>query len=201
MDGIHLISTGKQTTDQLIEKVLDVHLRVDYIHLREKSWSAKEYIRVINELVARGISRKKIIINDRIDIAVANELLGVQLKAHGINPQQVKQHYPQLKIGCSVHSIAEAKEKEASGADFLLYGHIFKTASKADLQPRGLKNLKEIVNQVCLPVIAIGGIQPSNVNEVLQTGAVGIAVLSGILLAKDVKQASLQYEKKINEAR
>src|SRR5699024_112986 len=85
---------------------------------------------------------------------------------------------------------------EEAGADYLIYGHIFKTKSKIGKSPKGLNKLKEVINQTELPIIAIGGIKPNNVKEVFDVGADGIAVLSGILLAKNVKNQSYEYYKK-----
>ncbi len=200
MGGIHLISTSKQTMDEFIKKVKEIHTDVDYIHLREKDWKAKDYVKAINKLVEAGISRQKIIINDRVDIAVTEELLGVQLTMHSLDAFIVKRKFPHLKIGCSVHNIQEARNKAAQGADYLIYGHIFKTDSKVNLPPKGLANLESVVNEIKIPVIAIGGIKPDDVQSVFRTGAKGIAVLSGILLADDVKQASLEYKEKITES-
>ena len=200
MNGIHLISTGKQTIEEFIKKVKEIHTDVNYIHLRERAWSAKDYVEAINKLVEAGVARNMIIINDRVDIAVTENLLGVQLTTHSLEPFIVKQKFPQLKIGCSVHNIEEAKEKAAEGADFLIYGHIFKTDSKVNLPPQGLANLQSVVSAVNIPVIAIGGIKPGNIQSVFETEAKGIAVLSGILLADDIKQASLEYREKITES-
>src|SRR5699024_3383285 len=102
------------------------------------------------------------------------------------------------KVGCSVHSLTESKEKEEAGADYLNYGHIFKTKSKIGKSPKGLNKLKEVINQTELPIIAIGGIKPNNVKEVLEVGEFGLAILSGILREKNVKNQSYEYYKQVN---
>lgn len=196
MNSLHIISTGKQSKKEFIEKVIQVHSSVDYIHLRERSWNASDYIEVIGKLVGAGIRKDKIIVNDRIDIAVTERIGGVQLASHSIEIQKVKQYFPDLYTGCSVHSVIEAKEKERLGADFLIFGHIFETNSKVGLPPRGLKQLKDLTSSVTIPVIAIGGIKPSNVQSILDMGASGIAVLSGILL-DDSPNAVLKYTEKL----
>lgn len=129
---------------------------------------------------------------------MTEELYGVQLASHSLSCTAVKTHFPHLKVGCSVHSLTESKEKEEAGADYLIYGHIFKTKSKIGKSPKGLNKLKEVINQTELPIIAIGGIKPNNVKEVFDVGADGIAVLSGILLAKNVKNQSYEYYKQVN---
>lgn len=201
MHGLHIISTGKQTKDEFIEKVKKIYSHVDYIHLRERNWTAKDHIFVIEQLVADGVPQEKIIINDRVDIAVTQSVGGVQLTSHSIDVGDVKKFFPSLHIGCSVHSVEEALEKEERGADFLIYGHIFETSSKMGLAPRGLKSLHKITSSVKLPVIAIGGITPNNLPSVLREGACGIAVLSGILLEKDTISAALKYREKLDGKR
>ncbi|MEI3614355.1 thiazole tautomerase TenI [Pseudogracilibacillus sp. SO30301A] len=201
MKGLHIISTGKQSTDEFIKKVKAIHAKIDFIHIRERNWTAKDHIAVIRKLIAVGVDPKKIIINDRVDIAVTGRVGGVQLTSHSLDVCDVKKYFPSLQIGCSVHSVEEALEKEEQGANYLIYGHIFKTNSKIGLPPRGLKNLSKITSSVKVPVIAIGGITPINLSTVLQEGASGIAVLSGILLAEDCTIATLKYREKLDEKR
>lgn len=198
-DELHVISTGQQTSDQLIEIISYIHHDIDFIHLREKTWTANEYITVIQSLSEYGVPLEKIIVNDRIDVAHVMNCGGVQLAHHSIDVHLLAGKYDNLRIGCSVHSVADAIEIEASGADYLLYGHIFDTRSKPGLSPRGLENLASIIESVTIPVIAIGGITPENVESVIHAGASGIAVLSGVLLATDPYEAVQIYRQKLNK--
>lgn len=197
MNGLHIISTGQQTKDEFVEKVSTIQKFVDFIHLREREWSATDHIDVIERLIKAGLPQEKIIINDRVDIAVIEQTGGVQLASHSLDIQKVKRFFPDLAIGCSVHDIAEAMEKERSGADYLIFGHIFSTHSKPGLPPRGLDELERLVSSVTIPVIAIGGIRPSHVFQILDTGAKGVAVLSGVLLEDDSLQAAAKYKEKL----
>ncbi len=197
LNDLHIVSTGLQNKEELIEKLIAVSAHVDFVHLRERSWSAREHIEVIDQLVQEGLPREKIIINDRIDLAVTECLGGVQLTSHSIPIQKVKKHFPHLKIGCSVHSVDEAISQEKLGADYLIYGHIFETNSKAGTPPRGLLAFQHLASSVNIPVIAIGGIKPSNIQSVMEMGASGIAVLSGILLENDSLNAALKYREKL----
>lgn len=190
---LHIISTGRQTTTELVEKVTQIHSFIDFLHLRERNWTAKQHMMVIESLIDIGVPSEKIIINDRIDIAAKMNVGGVQLANHSLDATFVKQQFPQLKIGCSVHGLEEAKYQEKAGADFLIYGHVFKTASKEGAPPRGIACLRQVVNSVQIPVIAIGGVKPENMNLIFSTGAAGVAVLSGVLLADDVKMAVKKY--------
>ncbi|RAK19444.1 thiazole tautomerase (transcriptional regulator TenI) [Anoxybacillus vitaminiphilus] len=181
----HVISTGQQSNERLIEVITHIHPYVDAIHLREKQKTAKELAALISVLIAKGVPAEKIMINDRVDVAVVCGAAGVQLAYHSLNVKAVKEHFPSLRVGCSVHSLEEAQEAERDGADYCLYGHIFPTDCKAGLAPRGLFELEVVAKQIHIPVIAIGGIRPNNVEKVLQAGAKGIAVMSGVFLADD----------------
>ncbi|MFZ5969616.1 MAG: thiamine phosphate synthase [Bacillota bacterium] len=93
-------------------------------------------------------------------------------------------------VGASIHSIEEAADAEKQGASYLLAGHIFETDCKKGAAPKGLELLQGIKAQVSIPVIALGGIQPDNVQQVMSAGADGIAVMSYIMTAKDPYRAA-----------
>lgn len=190
---LHLISTGEQSGKQLVEKVKNIHGEVDYIHLREKNWSEIELKDTIQHLIDTGVPKEKIILNTFASIANDYKLKGVQIPSYQNDLSQVRAKFPHLTIGCSVHSVEEAINKEIEGADFLIFGHVFPSASKRGKLPRGLDALQRVVAHVDIPVIAIGGITPERMKEVMQTGVGGIAVLSGILKAEDVGHAANQY--------
>lgn len=195
---LHVISTGKQSKETLIEIIDWIHPSIDFIHLREKSWSARKLAAVVQQLVATGVPANKIIINDRVDVAHMMNCGGVQLAHHSMNVSEVKKSFPHLRVGCSVHSVKEAINKQKQKADYLLYGHIFSTLSKRGLAPRGIGNLQKIVKATHIPVIAIGGITPERTPSVIQAGASGVAVLSGILLADDPLEAVKRYRNKLD---
>lgn len=195
---LHIISTGKQTPNELINKVLQISNNIDFLHIRERTWTAKQHLETIDRLIEYGLSREKIVINDRVDVAIAAKVSTVQLASHSVDVSFVRSKFPSMKIGCSVHSKEEAVQKEKEGAHYLLYGHIFSTNSKKGMAPRGLDCLKEVVSSVHIPVVAIGGISPENMQPVFQSGAKGVAVLSGILLADDVKDAVKRYREKLH---
>lgn len=189
----HVITTGQQPEDQLIEIVTNIHPYVDRIHLREKKKTAKELAQIVMALIKKGVPKEKLIINDRVDVAVALQLKGVQLAYHSLNAKLVKESFPSLTVGCSIHSMKEAMDAQSDVADYAIYGHIFETVCKPQSLPRGLKELEEIVKKVRIPIIAIGGIKPNNVEDILQVGANGIAVMSGVFLADDPIHAAKTY--------
>lgn len=174
--------------EQLREILIDIHPYVTSIHLREKQKTARELFQAV-ELLAKDIPLSKIIINDRVDVAVASRAAGVQLAYHSLDAALVKKAFPQMKIGTSIHSYEEAKQ---AGADYLLYGHVFSSTSKPGLPPKGLEELTRLT-QLDIPVIAIGGITVENTRHVLHAGAAGIAVMSGVLEAQDPITAVKAY--------
>ncbi|MGP4041967.1 DUF561 domain-containing protein [Gracilibacillus sp. D59] len=193
MQGIHLISNGRLTENdlQFVPENID---KVDFIHLREKTKTAKEIVEMIDLLVESGVPADRIIINDRVDVAWVKKCKGVQLAFHSIPVADVKNSFP-IRIGKSVHSLVEAIAAEQNGADFLLYGHIFPSNSKQGIEPRGVAALTELTENVSIPVIAIGGITELNMSEVLDAGASGVAIMSGVWDAEDPTNALKCYRK------
>lgn len=191
---VHIISTGQQSVDTLAQIIVKIDLLITAVHIREKSWQSTNFISFFQELQKAGINRKKVIINGIQSEGILTRAGGIHLpEREMMHILNLKKHNPTLSISCSVHSLTAAKQAEALGADRLIYGHIFKTQSKPDLAPRGLEKLAKICSGVALPVIAIGGITSENTACVIETGAAGIAVLSGILLAQDPVRAAGEY--------
>ncbi len=154
-------------------------------------------VEAIDRLLSQGVPSEKIIVNNRIAVAHVTGVRGVQLTHQSIGLPKVKNYYDHLRIGCSVHSTDEAINAADHGADYLVYGHIFESGSKPGLAPRGLKNLQDVAESTTVPVIAIGGITPENTRDVLAAGASGIAVLSGVLLARNPLEAVRSYRRQL----
>lgn len=133
---------------------------------------------MIDRLAEEGVDKRKLIINDRVDIALFHHIHRVQLPSHGFSVKSVRSRFPHLKIGKSVHSPEEAVQAETEGADYVLFGHIFETDCKKGRKGRGALSLAEVKAAVRIPVIAIGGITEQRLAEVKM--ADGIAVMSGI---------------------
>lgn len=193
MMRLHLISTGSIHPIDEIKTFQSLQPYTDQLHLREPNLSAAELLDLIDALLAHGYSLDQLTVHDRVDVAhVAG--IGVQLTRRSLRVRDVRRHFPDLVIGKSVHSLAEALAAEAEGADRLLYGHIYSTASKPNVPPRGIDALKQVVTFTTKPVIAIGGITPERMPEIAATGATGIAVLSGILGQSDPLAAVKRYQ-------
>jgi len=181
---LHIISTGDQPVDTFANIAGEINEYVDYFHIREKQMTAQQVYHMVDVVHKRGIPLSKIVINDRVDVAWSMKVSGVQLAYHSLEVDVVKRHFPQLRVGRSIHSLQEAREAFEHGADFGLYGHIYQTDSKPGLTPRGLEGLKQLTQSTELPIIAIGGIKPQHVKAIIEAGAAGIAVMSGVLKAK-----------------
>jgi thiazole tautomerase (transcriptional regulator TenI) len=112
---------------------------------------------------------------------------GVQIGARSISVRDVRQVAPGMLIGESVHEAAP------STADWVIAGHVFETPSHAGETPRGLEFVRAIVEKAGVPVIAIGGVKPSDVEALQRAGAYGVAIVRGIWHAVDSAQAARQY--------
>lgn len=192
---LHVISNGQMTFQQLTKAALQIESEIDYLHIREREKSTKELYEGVELLLTSGFPVSKLVINDRIDIAILFHIPRVQLGYRSVAIQSVKEKFSYLHVGYSVHSLEEAITAFQSGADSLLYGHIFQTNSKKGVPPRGLDEFSNIVEHTTIPVTAIGGITPYNAADVMEAGATGIAVMSGILgKEKPYEEAHLYKE-------
>ncbi|MCY9509768.1 thiamine phosphate synthase [Paenibacillus larvae] len=193
----HLITTGKQSVSCLIGIAEQVHSYVTAIHVREKKKSAAELIEIASSLLERGVPASKIYINDRLDVACSMNLGGCQLASHSVTAALARNACPGLRLGCSVHALEEAKSREADGADYILFGHLYPTACKPGIPPAGIPSLRQLCSRLSIPVLAIGGIIPGNVSEVLEAGAAGFAVMSGVWEAAEPLDAVHEYRKAV----
>jgi thiazole tautomerase (transcriptional regulator TenI) len=190
---LHAISTGKQSIDRLVDTALGIHPFVEVIHIREHDKSVSEIYEIGKRLLDGGVPPGKIIINNRVDAAIALGVKGVQLGFHSLPVEAVKNAFSSLSVGKSVHSFQEAVQAEKEGADYILYGHVFSTNSKDGIAPKGMEELQKITYHLNIPVIAIGGIKQKNVVKTMDTKVTGIAVLSGIFDAVDPIRAAKEY--------
>jgi thiamine-phosphate pyrophosphorylase len=141
------------------------------IQIREKDLPARELLRLVSTIreVAAG-TKTRVLVNDRLDIALAAGIDGVHLPADGLPPERVR---PLVKLlGVSTHTIEEAIEAEKARADFIVFGPIFESPGKSAI---GLDPLRKVAAAVKIPVLAIGGVNDRNAQGVLEAGAAGIA--------------------------
>jgi thiamine-phosphate pyrophosphorylase len=185
-ENIGLQRTHAEIAEQAIAGGADV------IQLRDKSCSSRELTEIARTL--RGITRRTstlFIVNDRLDVAIASGADGVHLGQGDMRCDVARQIAPPgFIIGVSVSNRKEALQAERDGADYVALSPTFFTGSKQDAGPgHGLTILREICRHVSVPVIAIGGIHPGNVSEVIAAGADGVAVISAVVGAADITAA------------
>lgn len=164
---------------------------VDWIQLREKDFSGKEWEELVRESLRRTSrfgSATRVFVNDRLDVALACGAGGVHLSENGIpvadacrlrdeffSPHNTKRDF---LVGVSCHSVGAALGAARAGADYIYFSPIFYTPSKANYgPPQGLERLAIVCKAVSIPVIAIGGISAENAAGCLQTGAAGVAAI------------------------
>ena len=135
------------------------------------------------------------IVNDRIDVALATGADGVHLGQEDMPIEIAREIVGDMIIGISASNLKEAKDAERKGADYIGAGSVFPTSTKEDAKYLGLNGLKEIVENVDIPIVAIGGINHDNVEKVLEIGVQGIAVISAIMGAPDIREATLRMRK------
>jgi thiamine-phosphate pyrophosphorylase len=167
---------------------------VTLVQLREKEIPSREYLelaqRVKEVTDQHGIP---LIINDRIDIALAIDADGVHLGPEDLSVPIARKLLGDGKIiGSSAASVDEALLFQAQGADYLGVGAIFSTATKRGTEKVGLEDLREIKSAVHIPVVAIGGIKAENARRVMETGVDGVAVVSAIMDQTDIREAARQ---------
>ena len=172
------------------------------VQLREKDLSSAELYRLAFEL--RAMTRSygaRLLINDRLDIALAVEADGVQLGINSLPVAAARRLLGrQMIIGYSAHAIDEALRVQDDGADFVTFSPVYYTPSKAAYgEPCGVKKLASAASALDIPVIALGGLKQANISETLSANVQGIAVISAILAASDPHVAVVSLLKKIEE--
>jgi len=186
----HLVPAGR-TLLATVEAALQGGVRA--VQLREKDLPASELLPLAEEL--RALTRRfaaRLLLNDRIDVALAVAADGVHLGGHSL-PAAVARHLlgPQRLIGVSTHHPAEIAAAAAAGADFVTFGPVFATPSKAAYgPPLGIDALRKACTAAALPVFALGGIKAAHIPLLRNNGVHGIAVISAIMAAVDPETAA-----------
>jgi thiazole tautomerase (transcriptional regulator TenI) len=175
---IHAVTDGTGLSENVITASSFLYPHVDAICLREKQLSEMAINLTVKEMIERGIPSGKLIVHSSPNIAVQHNLQGVHFAEFDERMKSFKHSYPYIQAGKSVHSVKTAKQAETDGADYIYFGHIFKTPSKKGLPGRGLYALREVTDAVSIPVVAIGGIDFGNMKTVFNAGATGAAMIS-----------------------
>ena len=183
-----------RTLYDTIHDLLDVG--VSAIQLREKDLNDTEFIKLAEPLCQLCHTYSaQFFINSRIKIAMNVGADGLHLPGDSISVRKViEETNHRFTIGSSVHTLAEARQREMEGADFITYSPIYPTLSKPGYGPVvGLDGLQKVAAEVNIPVFALGGITPERVAECLDAGAYGVAVMSGVMSPEDGAQQAKVY--------
>jgi thiamine-phosphate pyrophosphorylase len=177
---------------------------VDAVQLRDKTASAEEIARTaetLTELVHN--CGAKLIINSWVDIALKYGADGVHLVSRGVDYRAVvKQAGESLIVGCSTHNAGEVARAAEAGMDYAIIGPVYPTPSKAGMgEPLGTARLQEIAGGTHIPLIAIGGINPGRIAEVLSAGARGVAVMGYILESLNPEESARELRQMLDRHR
>jgi len=192
---LYVVTDRQLTAGRPLHLVVEAALRggARAFQLREKDLSPRDLYPLALEM--RQLTRTygaHLLINDRVDVALAVDADGVHLTTTSLPATVARQLLgPGRLIGVSTHSIAEAQTAADEGADFVVFGPVYYTPSKAPYgEPVGLNALQAVRAAINLPILAIGGVKKANLDQVLAAGASGIAVISAIISADDPTAAS-----------
>lgn len=173
------------------------------IQLRDKVTGPRQLLPEARQIA--GLCRKRgvcFIVNDRLDLVLAADADGVHLGQDDLPPKAARVVLGKDKfLGVSTHSLEQALLAAEQGTDYLGIGPIFLTGTKATgYEPRGCDIIRQLRSRIDLPLIAIGGIRLSNVGAVIQAGATGVAVISGIVGADEITSATRAFTTAIEQA-
>jgi thiamine-phosphate pyrophosphorylase len=193
--NLYLITDRRQTRGRTLSAVVDQALRggARAVQLRERDLPSDELYRLADEFRRiTSLYEAKLLINARADIARDVHADGVHLPESGISVGAARKIIgPERLIGVSCHSLDSAKSAQRSGADFITFGPVFFTPSKAVYGKQvGLERLAETVSSLNIPVFVLGGINESNILQVMANGANGIALISAIMTADQPQAAT-----------
>ena len=183
LDGRRLVDVVRESLDG----------GVTMVQLREKTLDEANFLAEAKELQAlcreRGVP---FLVNDNVEIAHEMDADGVHVGQSDMEAQDVRALLgPDKILGVSAHTVEQAVLAEKHGADYLGVGAVFPTGSKDDADDVSYETLKAICAAVSIPVVAIGGIAQSNVEQLAGSGICGVAVISAIYAAKDIQKASV----------
>lgn len=158
---------------------------IDWVQVREKDLATRPLLELVRQAVAAArATATRILVNDRLDLAVVSGAAGVHLGGESVRVAEVRRWREgrfdpsAFAIGASCHSLREAQAAERDGADYLFFGPVYATPAKRPYgPPQGVEGLAEVCRRVRIPVIAIGGITAENAPECIRAGAAGMAAI------------------------
>jgi thiamine-phosphate diphosphorylase len=186
-DRSRLYDQEVQGLEGLVERLAQLAgAGVDLLQVREPDLSGGELTALVRRVkAATANTAARVLVNDRVDVALAAEAHGVHLKGESIDTAIVRRLVPDgFLVGRSVHSAEQAEQAARDGADYVIVGTVFETASKPGKGPTGLRVLREAVARCRVPVLGIGGMTVERASEVAATGAAGLAAI-GLFMGTD----------------
>ncbi|MCO1602434.1 thiamine phosphate synthase [Desulfosporosinus nitroreducens] len=196
--SLYLVTDRKLLGERDLAQSIELAIQggVSLVQLREKSISTKEFLNLA--LRVKEITSKydiPLIINDRLDIALAVDAEGLHVGQDDLPMLKARELLgPDKIIGVSARTLEEALLAEKQGADYLGVGAVFRTSTKSDAKEVSLEQLEYIKKSVSIPVVAIGGINYGNIQQVKATGIDGISVVSAILVQDNIFMAAKQLK-------
>ncbi|MDN5341983.1 MAG: thiamine-phosphate pyrophosphorylase [Oceanotoga sp.] len=170
------------------------------VQYRAKNTDTKQMIEVAKDLKKIcNHHNVPLIINDRLDIALAIQADGIHIGQDDMPIEIVKKYASNMIIGVSASNIEQALIAEKKGADYIGAGAIFSTQTKKDANYMGIESLKDLMKKIKIPVAAIGGINLKNIKKVLKTNIDGVCIISALLCSKDIEKTTKEFLKIIEE--
>ena len=193
---LYAVTDGAKTTERELRDA--IRGGVTCVQLREKNLSTAEFIQKASIFQAICAEQNvPLIINDRVDVALAAGAAGVHLGLSDGSLSEARRILgPDVILGASVHSVEEAVSASRAGADTLGVGAIFPSSTKPEAESVSLETLREITAAVSIPVVAIGGISGENIGRLRDCGVAGVALVSAIFCALDIVEAARAFDER-----
>lgn len=187
---------GKQTLPEQIEEALKGGVTV--VQLREKKMDEEAFIE--EAVQVKQLCRKygvALIINDNVDVALKSGADGVHVGIEDAPVSEIRSRVPaDFIIGATCKTVEQAKAAEAAGADYMGVGAVFSSPTKANAVRITNEQLRDIVSSVSIPAVAIGGITYDNITEIKGSKVAGVAVVSALFGAENIKEAAVRLKEK-----
>lgn len=200
--SLYLVTDRELLGERDLEESIELAIQggVTLVQLREKSVSTLKFLQLairVKEITSRY--HIPLIINDRLDIALAVDADGLHVGQDDLPMLKARELFPNKIIGVSASTLAEALLAQQQGADYLGVGAVFSTTTKTDAPEVSLEQLELIKKSVTIPVVAIGGINRTNLQQVRATGIDGVSVVSAILAQENILKAAKQLQEIIKD--
>lgn len=202
---LYLVTDRRQTCGRPLVPLLHEagEAGLPSVQIRERDLSVRAVCDLVTEVGHwRTKHRPKVLINDRVDVALSADVDGVHLRADSLPIAVVRRLLgPHKMLGVSTHSLEDVRRAEAEGADFVVLGPVYETSSKrAYGAPLGVAQFEGVARAVRIPVFAIGGVTRARIGEVRRAGAFGVAVISALLSAEKIGEETRALLRELNDA-